>query len=494
MVEVRRSTVIAAPIEEVWRLLRDFNGHVDWHPAVAESRIEEGRPVDVPGAVRRFRLTAGGELREQLLSLDDRRHRLTYCILDSPIPLIGYVSTLELRPVTDGGGTFWSWHSAFRAPPGQEAALAQLVGERIYEAGFDAVKRHFGQRVALRPAGVAPAGVAPAAARHGAAESGHAVVLTAHGGPENLAWQEVAALAPGEGELRLRQSAVGVNFIDVYCRTGYFPLLEPPGVLGMEAAGVVTDVGPGVAGLQPGDRVAYAGPPLGAYAELRTLPAELVVPLPSFLDEVTAAAGLLKGLTAEFLLHRVHAVKEGDWVLVQAAAGGVGSLLCQWASRLGARVIGTVGSREKARQALARGCAHPILYREEDFVARVREITGGAGCDVIYDAIGLESVARGVEALATRGHIVSYGQAAGPLAPFDLAGLAAKSGRVSRPNYGHYAGTRAQVAAGSQRLFAALERGDLAIEIGLRLPLREAAEAHRRLEARETTGSTVLIV
>jgi NADPH:quinone reductase-like Zn-dependent oxidoreductase len=284
-----------------------------------------------------------------------------------------------------------------------------------------------------------------------------------------------------------------VNFIDIYCRTGYFPMTTPPGGLGMEGAGIVLDVGAGVTGFAPGDRVAYAGPPLGSYAEIRNIPTDLVVPLPPAIDEGTAAAALLKGMTAEFLLHRCHVVKEGDIVLVHAAAGGVGNLLCQWASHLGATVIGTVGSHEKARLALSRGCTHPIIYAQEDFVARVMEITQGRGCDVVYDAIGGDNVNRSFEALAVRGHIVSFGQAAGPLDPLDIAGFATKSAKISRPNYGHYAGTPEQVRVSSTRLFTAIERGILKVDIGQRFPLRDAAEAHRRLEARETMGSTVLL-
>ena len=496
MTKVRRSTIIDAPVDQVWQFLRDFNGHERWHPAVAESRIEEGRDADRIGAVRRFKLKDGGELREQLLTLSDRDRRFTYCILESPIPLIGYVSTVELRPVTDGARTFWDWRCEFRSPAGEEAELTALVGEQIYEVGFDAVKRAFGQAVLARPRpgetmGAAVARMAPASA--GAAMTGYAVILERHGGPENLAWQEVSVPPPGPGEIRLRQTAVGVNFIDVYCRTGYFPFVTPPGGIGMEAAGIVLDVGPGVTGFAPGDRVAYAGPPVGAYAEIRTLPADLVVPLPPAIDEETGAAALLKGMTAEFLLHRCHAVKEGDIVLVHAASGGVGNLLCQWASHLGATVIGTVGSRDKARLALARGCAHPIVHREEDSVARVMEITKGRGVGVVYDAIGRDSVNRSFEALAVRGHIVSFGQAAGPLEPLDIAGFATKSAKISRPNYGHYAGTPEQVRASSARLFAAIERGILKIDIGQRFSLKDAAEAHRRLEARETTGSTVLV-
>jgi NADPH:quinone reductase-like Zn-dependent oxidoreductase len=494
MTKVRRSTIIDAPIDQVWSFLRDFNGHERWHPAVVESRIEEGRTSDVIGAVRRFKLKDGGELREQLLTLSDRDHRFTYCILEAPVPLIGYVSTVELRPVTDGNRTLWDWRCEFRSPPGEEVALTALVGEEIYEAGFDAVKRTFNQPVLPRPRPEGVTGVGTYAAPVGgrATIASHAVILERHGGPETLVWQEVAVPPPAAGEIRLRQTAVGVNFIDIYCRTGYFPLVTPPGGIGMEGAGIVLDIGAGVTGFAPGDRVAYAGS-LGSYAEIRNIPTDLVVPLPPAIDEETAAAALLKGMTAEFLLHRCHPVKEGDIVLVHAASGGVGNLLCQWAGHLGATVIGTVGSREKARLALVRGCTHPIVYAQEDFVARAMEITQGRGCDVIYDAIGTDSVNRSFEALAVRGHIVSFGQAAGPLEPLDIASFASKSARISRPNYSHYAGTPDQVRISSTRLFTAIERGILKIDIGQRFPLREAAEAHRRLEARETTGSTVLL-
>ena len=499
MTKVRRSTIIDAPIDQVWQFLRDFNGHERWHPAVAESAIEEGRAADRIGAVRRFKLKDGGQLREQLLTLSDRDRRYTYCILEAPIPLIGYVSTVELRPVTDGERTFWDWRCEFRSPPGEEAELTALVGEQIYEAGFDAVKRAFNQPVLPRPR-LAPDAAATggpmmrmASTGAGATMTGHAVILERHGGPENLAWQEVSVPPPAPGEIRLRQTAVGVNFIDIYCRTGYFPMVTPPAALGMEGAGIVLDVGEGVTGFAPGDRVAYAGPPVGAYAEIRNIPTDLVVPLPPSIDDDTGAAALLKGMTAEFLLHRCHPVKEGDIVLVHAASGGVGNFLCQWASHIGATVIGTVGSRDKARLALARGCAHPIVYSEEDFVARVMEITGGRGADVIYDAIGRDNINRSFEALAVRGHIVSFGQASGPIEPLDIAGFATKSAKISRPNYGHYAGAPEQVRASSTRLFSAIERGILKVDIGQRFALRDAAEAHRRLEARETTGSTILI-
>jgi len=492
VVQVRRSTVIDAPIDAVWGLLRDFNGHDRWHPAVAESRIEDGRRADEIGCVRRFRLAAGGELREQLLRLSDREHSLTYCILESPIPLIDYVATLSLKPVTDGTRTFCEWRSSFRTPPGEEAALAALVGAQIYEAGFDAIKASFGQAPGTRarnPAAAAPRAALPA----DRAIDCNGIVVERFGGPEVMHWERLSAPPPGVGEVRLKHSAIGLNYIDVYTRNGYYPLIEPPGVPGMEAAGLVLDIGPGVHGILPGDRVAYACLPPGAYAEYRTMKAELLVVLPEDIGDELAAAAMLKGMSAEFLLHRVHRVREGDAILVHAAAGGVGLLLCQWGRALGATVIGTVGSVEKARLARAHGCAYPILYGEEDFVERVMEITRGQGCAVVYDSVGRDTFLRSYEALAVRGHLVSFGQASGPTEPVDIAGFVLKSALVSRPNFGHYTGTASEVRSITDRLFDAIRRGILQVEIGQRYKLREAAEAHRALEARRTTGSTILL-
>ncbi|HEY0836381.1 MAG TPA: SRPBCC family protein, partial [Azospirillum sp.] len=357
MPRVARSTIIDAPVGEVWRVLRDFNAHRDWHPAVADSLIEDGLAPDEVGAVRRFRLTGGGVLREQLLTLSDRDFSLSYCILDAPVPLAGYVAQIRLRPVTDGGGTFWSWSCQFDCPPEREAELVRLVAEGIYEAGFSALSAHL--RGDTDKPSPAQRGRVPERSEGRVGES-DAIVVRAYGGPEVMQWTRVPVPPPGPGEVTIRHAAVGVNFIDVYCRTGYFRLLQPPGVPGMEGAGVVEAVGPGVAQVTPGERVGYACAPVGAYAERRTMPAELLVPLPDDIDDETAAAVLLKGMAAEFLLHRVHAVREGEVLLVHAAAGGVGVLLCQWASALGATVIGVVGSEAKARVARAHGCAHVV--------------------------------------------------------------------------------------------------------------------------------------
>jgi NADPH:quinone reductase-like Zn-dependent oxidoreductase len=489
MVAVCRSTVVEAPIERVWHLLRDFNSHESWHPAIADSEIETLRRTDQVGCVRHFRLQDGGELREQLLTLSDRDHCFTYCILESPIPLIDYVATVRLRPITDRGYTFWEWTSSFGTPAGREAELAELVGEQIYQAGFEGFKKALG-------------GTNPRTKSRGVRRQPFdgrsqidckGIVLTHYGGPESLDWETVRVPPPGPREVRIRHTAIGVNYIDVYCRTGYFPFVKPPGLLGMEAAGVVIDVGPEVAGLLEGDRIAYACPPAGAYCEFRTLEAELLVLLPEDIEDQTAAAGMLKGMTAEFLLHRVAQVQASDTVLVHAAAGGVGLLLCQWARALGALVIGTVGSEEKGRLARANGCTYPILYREQDFAEEVMELTQGQGANVVFDAVGHETFMKSFQVLATRGHLVSYGQASGPISPVDIGEFALKSATVSRPNFADYTSSAEEVRSITDRLFAAIRRGTLRVEVRQSFPLREAARAHQALESRETTGSTILL-
>ena len=486
MIKVRRSTVIDAPIAAVWRVLRDFNGHDRWHPAVARSALEEGRRTDQVGATRNFTLTGGERLRERLLALSDQDHSFRYTIVESEVPLRNYVAEVTLKPVTDGDRTFWSWQSRFETPAGREAELAALVAEGVYEAGFSAI------RAAVERPSISTAPQAPAPAR-GAAIEGTAMVVERHGGPEVLQPARVAAPPPGPGQVRLRQSAVGLNFIDIYCRSGQFDLLTPPGVPGLEAAGRVLDVGPGVRHLAPGQRVAYACPPVGAYCSVRTMDAALVVPLPAGIDEETAAAGLLKGMTAEFLLHRVHALQPGETVLIYAPAGGVGRLLCQWARHLGATVIGATSSEQKARIARAAGAQHVVLPGEASLEEQVRALTGGRGVELVIDGVGRDSFPHSLAALADCGHLISYGEASGPVGRWDIGALAAKSATISRPNFGHYSDTPEKVAASTARLFEAIERRILRVEIGQRYPLSEAAAAQRALESRETSGSTILI-
>jgi NADPH:quinone reductase-like Zn-dependent oxidoreductase len=483
MIRVTRSAIIDAPIERVWGVLRDFNSHAAWHPIVAQSAIEDGEASDQVGCVRNFTLKDGNHIREQLLALSDDEHVSTYCILDATLPMRRYVATVRLKRVTDGDRTFWHWESTFDAPRGREAEFASLVGKGVYEAGFD------GLRTYLRR----PRQAAPAAATPGTAMRGHGVVVSAFGGPEALRPQTLDAPPPGPGEVRLRQTAVGVNYIDVYIRKGLYRMVEPPAVIGMEAAGSVVDLGEGVAHLLPGDRVAYACPPPGAYASLRTMKAEQVVVLPDDIADEVAAATMLKGMTAEYLLHRTHRLRAGEWVLVHAAAGGVGLLLCQWAKALGARVIGTVSSEDKARLARANGCDSPIITRDYRFAEQVRQATGGRGVDVIFDGLGRAAFQENLEALALCGHWVSYGQASGPLDPVPAETLTAKSITLTRPVLFHYTAERAMLNEMTGRVFEAIRQGTIKVQINHRYPLSAASEAHRDLEARRTTGPIVLL-
>ena len=486
MVTVRRSTIVDAPIAAVWEVLRDFNGHDRWHPAVARSGLEHGRRTDQVGAVRNFVLTGGERLREQLLSLSDRDHSFRYTIVEGDVPLANYVAEVSLKPVTDGDRTFWSWSSRFDAPEGREREMEQLVADGVYGAGFQAIRARVERRSAA-------AAAAPGRLSTAAAIEGMAMAIDRHGGADELHPVPVSAPPPGPGQVRLRHTAIGLNFIDVYCRTGVFDLVKPPGVLGMEAAGVVVDTGPGVRHLSPGRRVAYACLPVGAYASVRTMDAALVVPLPESIDDETAAAGLLKGMTAEFLLHRVHEVRRGETVLIYAPAGGVGRLLCQWANHLGATVIGATSSEEKARLARAAGAHHVVLPGADSLEDQVRKLTQGRGADVVFDAVGRDSFAHSVAALAPCGHLVSFGQASGPIGSWDIGSLASSSATISRPNFAHYTDTPEKVAAITERLFEAIARRSVSLEVARRYPLGAAAEAHRALENRETTGSTILI-
>jgi len=313
------------------------------------------------------------------------------------------------------------------------------------------------------------------------------------GGPEVMLWEDVSVEAPGPGEVHLRQRAVGLNFIDVYHRTGLYPL-PLPAIPGMEAAGEVLAVGADVKDLQPGDRVAYAGAPPGAYASERLIPAHRLVKLPPEISDQQAAAMMLQGMTAEYLLHRTYRVQQGDTILLHAAAGGVGLIACQWANALGATVIGTVGSPEKAALAKAHGCDHTILYHEEDFVAQVRELTGGDGVAVVYDSVGQETFLKSLDCLRPMGILVSFGQSSGAVDSFDPGLLAAKGSLfLTRPSLMAYTAKREDLLASAAELFTVVSSGAVKIEINQTYPLKEAAQAHRDLEARKTTGSTVLI-
>ena len=320
-----------------------------------------------------------------------------------------------------------------------------------------------------------------------------AIRIHSTGGPEVLCCEDVDVGSPAAGEAVVRHTAIGVNFIDTYHRSGLYPQVLPA-TLGMEAAAVVEAVGTGVDIVRKGQRVAYAGGPIGAYAERRRIPADRLVPLPDAIGDDVAAAVMLKGMTAQYLLRQTYEVKPGDTVLFHAAAGGVGLIACAWAKRLGATVIGTVGSDEKAALARAHGCDHVIVYTREEFVSRVREITDGRGVRVVYDSVGRSTWDGSLDCLQPRGLMVSFGNASGPVPPISPLVLAAKGSLyLTRPTLMTYTATRDALLTCANELFAVLATGVVTAHVSARYPLADAAQAHRDLESRRTTGSLLLL-
>jgi NADPH2:quinone reductase len=308
-----------------------------------------------------------------------------------------------------------------------------------------------------------------------------------------MKWEEVEVGRPQKGEVRLRHTAVGLNFIDTYHRAGLYPL-ELPLILGMEGAGVIEEVGRSVTAVKPGDHVAYATVPLGSYSEERVMPVDNLVKIPAGISDEQAASMMLKGLTARYLLRETYRVKKGETILIHAAAGGVGLILCQWANYLGATVIGTVGSAAKARLAKAHGCHHPIDYTKKDFVAEIRRLTKGDGVPVVYDSIGKDTYPGSLDCLQPRGLWVTFGNASGPVPDIAPLTLTQKGSiYMTRPSLPDYTRTRKQLETGARELFSMVRKGAVKIEINQRYALKDAAKAHRDLQARKTTGSTVLI-
>jgi NADPH2:quinone reductase len=321
----------------------------------------------------------------------------------------------------------------------------------------------------------------------------HAIRIHETGGPDKFKWEEVEVGDPGKGEILLRQTAVGLNFIDVYHRTGLYKVPLPSGI-GSEGAGVIEKIGPGVTDLKVGDRVAYASGPLGSYAEARLYPAERAIKLPDGIPDRQAGAMMLQGMTVEYLIRRTYPVKAGQTVLLHAAAGGVGLIASQWLKHIGATVIGTAGSPEKMALAKAHGCDHVIDYHKEDVAKRVREITGGKGVPVAYDSVGKDTFQATLDSLSPRGMFVSFGNSSGPVPAFEPIILAGKGSLyITRPTLMAYVATRQELVDSAQALFDVVLKGAVKIEVNQTFPLKEAAQAHRDLEARKTTGSTVLL-
>jgi NADPH2:quinone reductase len=490
-ITVIRSAVIDAPIDRVWAVLRDFSSHDRWHPAVASSRMENDVGGDVVGGVRRFSLTDGAELREQLLRLNDREYTLTSCILDSPLPLFDYVATIRLKPVTDGNQTFWDWRSQFRAPDDRAAELENLVGQQVYEAGITGLREFLAKQGAL-PRPTAPEEATAVLAPVGGEQlPSKAVMVTAIGGPEVMSLRDVTVDAPGPRQVRIRQTAIAVNYHDIKHRRGICAGLDLPGIPGMEGAGEIIDVGEQVNGLFPGDRVVYISRTPGAYADVRCVDADACILLPDGLSDMNAAM-LLKGVTAALLLSQVFRAARDGTIMIQAVAGGMGHLLSQWAKSMGVTVLGTVSTMEKAKFSRDRGCDHPILVTDDTpLAAEVMRITNGRGVDYWVHSSGAKGLDTAVACLSLCGHCAVIDDRDGRSMPLDVRVLKQRSLTVSAPVCFDYFDDRSYLERLAHQLFAKIQSRMIipAIEA---FPLSQAVKAHHRIESRQNMGAVVL--
>jgi len=490
-ITVIRSAVIEAPIDQVWAVLRDFNSHHLWHPAVVRSRMEDDLGGDVVGGVREFSLTGGAELREQLLRQSDRDYTLTYCILDSSLPLLDYVATLRLKPVTDGSRTFWDWRSQFRAPQERAAELQDLVGRKLYETGFAGLRTFLAQQQAPGPQPPAPAAEAEAAAAGSAPLPSRAVVIATAGSPDVMAIRNATVSAPAPGQVRIRQTAVAVNYLDLKHRRDISAGVDLPGTPGLEGVGKIIDVGEQVNGLFPDDRIAYISRTPGAYADIRCIEADACVLLPDGVSDMEAST-LLKGVTAGLVLSRVFRTAPGATILIQAVAGGLGHLLSQWAKSLDLTVIGTVSNAAKAKFSRGCGCDYPIVALENDpLAAEVMRITNGRGVDYWVHSSGADGLDAAFACLAPRGHCAVIGDRGERSLPLDVNVLKQRSLTVSAPVCFDYFDDRPYLLRLAQQLFAKIQSRTI-IPVLEAFPLSRAAEAHHRIEFRQNMGAVVL--
>jgi NADPH:quinone reductase-like Zn-dependent oxidoreductase len=473
-INVIQSAVIDAPIDRVWAVLRDFNSQDRWHPAVARSRMENDVGGDVVGGVRRFSLSDGTELREQLLSHSDREYTFTYCILDSPLPLFDYMATVRLKPVTDGNQTFWDWRSQF-----------------VYEAGMEGLRTFLADQAALPTSPASEVAMAVVAAVGGEHLPSRAVVVAATGGPEVMSLSDVTVSAPGPKQVRIRQTAIAVNYLDLKHRRGISAGFDLPGTPGMEGVGEIIDVGEQVNGLFPGDRVAYMSRTPGAYAGIRCIDADACILLPDGVSDNDAST-LLKGVTAALLLSRVFRVAPGATILIQAVSGGVGHLLSQWAKSMDLTVIGTVSTTEKAKFSRDCGCNYPIVVADDTtLAAEVMRITNGRGVDYWVHSSGAHGLDIAVACLSLCGHCAVIGDRDGQSIPLDVNVLKQRSLTVSAPVCFDYFDDRSYLQRLAHQLFAKIQNRMIipAIEA---FPLSQATEAHNRIESRQTMGAVVL--
>lgn len=491
-ITVIRAAVIDAPIDRVWNVLRDFNSHEVWHPAVVCSEMENDLDGDMVGGVRRFSLADGAELREQLLSHSDLDYTLSYCILDSPLPLFDYVATIRLKPVTDGNQTFWDWRSQFRAPAGGAADLEKLVGRQIYEDGFTGLRKFLaGQTAPVEPR-------APEMHEETDAVIGReplpskAVVVDAVGGPEVMSLNHVVVPGPEPGQVRIRHKSIAVNFLDLQQRRGTSAGLKLPGTPGWEGVGKVIDVGDQVNGLFPGDRVAYLSRNPGSYADIRCIDADACIPLPDSISDIEASI-LLKGTTAALLMTRVFRISPNASILIESVSGGIGHMLSQWAKSMNLTVIGTASSADKARFSRDCGCDHPLVATDyETIVSEIMRITNGRGVDFWVYSSSLNGLDSALECLAPCGQCAVIGDREGGSVALDVKLLRRRSLTVSAPVCFDYFRDRPYFQRLAHQLFTRIQSRAI-IPVTEVFPMSRVADAHQRIESRRNKGAVVLV-
>lgn len=482
-----RSAVIDAPIDRVWAVLRDFNSHDQWHPAVVRSQMENDLDGDVVSGVRRFSFADGAELREQLLHHSDRDCTLIYSILDSSLPLLDYVATIRLRPVTDGDQTFWDWRSQFRVPDDRAAELESLVGRQVYEAGFTGLRTFLAEQAP--PDKTDTEMVTASAGEH---LPSPVVMVTGTGGREVFSLSDVMVPVPTDRQVRLRQTAIAVNRLDLTHHRGISADVDLPWTPGVEGVGKIIDVGEQVNGLFPGDRVAYLIRTSGAYADIRCIDASACIPLPDGVSDIEAST-LLKGVTAGILLSRVFRAAPGATILIQAVSGGVGHLLSQWAKSLDLTVIGTVSTIEKAKFSRDRGCDHPIVVSDgRHLAADVMRITNGRGVDYWVHSSGAQGLDEAVACMSRCGHCAVIGDSGEQSIPLDVNQLKQRSLTVSAPDCFDYFDDQAYLQRLAHQLFVKILQRTIIPEVET-FPLSQVSDAHHRIEARQTMGTVVLI-
>jgi NADPH:quinone reductase len=490
-VEVRRSAVIEAPIDRVWNVLRDFGGYDRWHPEVTDCLVENDLDGDVVGCVRHYRLGEEIEFREQLLRHGDSDRSYAYAILDSPLPVFDNVTTITLKPVTDSDRTFLNWSARFRTSTPRAKELEDLVGRRIFEAGFTGLRSFLADEV--EPSVRVEAELEkPALVAAGEPLPGRVIVLESIGGPEVMAVRDIMVPAADNERVRVRLKAVAVNHIDLLYRRGLAPELDLPGTPGLEGVGEIIDVGERVNGLFPGDRVAWVSRSAGSYGELRLVNARECVPLPDDVSDLEAST-LFKGLTAGLLLGRIFRAAVGNTILIESAAGGLGHILCQWAAAMELNVIGTVSSDAKARFARDHGCNHPLIpVRAGEVRDEVMRITNGRGVDfVAHDGRSLK-LDEAAGCLARFGHLASIGDGGGSAAVLKMDLLRQRSLTISAHDCLEYFGDPLYLQRSAHHYFTRL-RNRTVIPVVESMPLSRASEAHRKLETRQNMGVITLI-